>query len=334
MRDIETVCAVVVTYNRKQLLLECLEALRRQTRPIQAMYIIDNFSSDGTPEYLKENGYITELPPKDITEPWEKEFRVVNLTDGEEIKVHYVRMNENTGGAGGFYEGVKRGYERGYDWLWLMDDDVEALPYSLETQLKYKNISQCIHPSKRFLDGSRFTWEGYICEKSGWEVHLDDEFIKEKDWTCVNYGCFEGMLINTKVVSKIGYPKKELFFIGDDTLWGYDASKYTNVIYIKDELFIKKIDKRGLPLSRLEFFLLYRNQYCYVFRKIAKNKLLWFIGLGEVLVRNLVGRIIKKEPIKIIDIFKGILHGIFEIWGGEKSYLKNRKLSMIHNQES
>ena len=36
----QTVCAVVVTYNRKTLLLECFEALRKQTRPVDAIYII------------------------------------------------------------------------------------------------------------------------------------------------------------------------------------------------------------------------------------------------------------------------------------------------------
>jgi rhamnopyranosyl-N-acetylglucosaminyl-diphospho-decaprenol beta-1,3/1,4-galactofuranosyltransferase len=119
----DSVCAVVVTYNRKNLLIECLEALRKQTRPIQGIYLIDNASTDGTPELLLEKGYISELPPENLKEPWEKEFIIQNLTNGEEIKLHYVRMHENTGGAGGFYEGVKRGYERGYDWLWLMDDD-------------------------------------------------------------------------------------------------------------------------------------------------------------------------------------------------------------------
>jgi GT2 family glycosyltransferase len=46
--------------------------------------------------------------------------------------------------AGGFYEGVKRGYERGYDWLWLMDDDTiattEALNRLLEKIYIRKNI--------------------------------------------------------------------------------------------------------------------------------------------------------------------------------------------------
>lgn len=103
MRD-NTVCAVVVTYNRKNLLLECLEAIRRQTRPVDAIYIIDNASTDGTPEVLKENGYIPELPPFNLSEPYEIEHKISNLVDGNPINVFYVRMYENTGSAGGFYE--------------------------------------------------------------------------------------------------------------------------------------------------------------------------------------------------------------------------------------
>ncbi|MGC9079983.1 MAG: glycosyltransferase, partial [Nanopusillaceae archaeon] len=98
-----SVCAVVVTYNRKELLSECLEALKRQIKPIQGIYLIDNASTDGTPELLLEKGYINELPPKSLSEPWEKEFEIKNLTDGNPIRLHYVRMHENTGGAGGFH---------------------------------------------------------------------------------------------------------------------------------------------------------------------------------------------------------------------------------------
>ena len=46
-------------------------------------------------------------------------------------------MHENTGGAGGFHEGVKRAYKKGYDWLWLMDDDVEVKEDTLEKLGKY-----------------------------------------------------------------------------------------------------------------------------------------------------------------------------------------------------
>jgi len=136
----ETVCAVVVTYNRKDLLIECLEGLRRQTRPVDAIYLVDNASTDGTPELLLEKGYIKELPPLNIVEPWEKEFEVENLVDHQSIKIYYVRMNENTGGAGGFYEGMKRAYEKTYDWFWLMDDDVEPDPNCLQKMFEENRI--------------------------------------------------------------------------------------------------------------------------------------------------------------------------------------------------
>ncbi len=82
----ETVCAVVVTYNRKNLLLECLEAIRKQTRPVDAIYIIDNASQDGTPEVLKSSGYIPELPPSNFSEIYEVEYQIKNLVDGNFIK--------------------------------------------------------------------------------------------------------------------------------------------------------------------------------------------------------------------------------------------------------
>jgi len=103
----ETVAAVVVTYNRKHLLKECLDALLAQTRPIDAIIVMDNASTDGTPEFLEAQGYLTNPI------------------------IDYVRLSENTGGAGGFHYGVKRGYEQGFDWLWLMDDDVKPVNSTL-----------------------------------------------------------------------------------------------------------------------------------------------------------------------------------------------------------
>ena len=193
----------------KNLLLKCLEAIRKQTRPVQGIYLIDNASTDGTPKLLLEKGYIKELPPENLTEPWEKEFEIKNLTDRQVIKLHYVRMHENTGGAGGFHEGVKRAYEKGYDWLWLMDDDVEPLEKALETLLSYKYISKCIHPSKRYSNGSKILWECFLDITTGRVIRLYDiSFKYGKTFSCVNVGCFEGMLIHRKIVSKIGYPDK------------------------------------------------------------------------------------------------------------------------------
>ena len=73
IKNKETVCVILVTFNRKKLLLECLEAIKKQTRPVDAIYIIDNASQDGTPELLKSESYIPKLPYFNLTEPYEIE---------------------------------------------------------------------------------------------------------------------------------------------------------------------------------------------------------------------------------------------------------------------
>jgi len=52
----------VVTHNRRELLLECLEAVARQTQPVDRVVVVDNASSDGTLDRLQESGIAQRLP--------------------------------------------------------------------------------------------------------------------------------------------------------------------------------------------------------------------------------------------------------------------------------
>ena len=83
------ISAVIVTYNRKELLAKNIEMLLIQTREIDKIYIIDNCSTDGTYEYFVERG-------------WSKDSHF-----------SYIKTESNIGGAGGFYTGVKAAYEDG-----------------------------------------------------------------------------------------------------------------------------------------------------------------------------------------------------------------------------
>src|SRR5690554_1438069 len=95
------VCAVVVTYNRIELLKECIEALLNQSVTLNKLIVIDNNSSDGTKEYLGE----------------------IANTNKELFEI--ILLPINLGGAGGFYEGIKAACEYKPDWIWIMDDDTE-----------------------------------------------------------------------------------------------------------------------------------------------------------------------------------------------------------------
>jgi GT2 family glycosyltransferase len=240
----DSVCAVVVTYNRKDLLIECLEALKKQTRPIQGIYLIDNASTDGTPELLLEKGYISELPPQNLKEVWEKEFIIQNLVDGEEIKLYYVRMHENTGGAGGFYEGVKRGCERGYDWLWLMDDDGIPTETALENLMNKTTV----------LDINKI---GFLCSKVLWtdgnphimNIPCVKPFIngipfniyEEKNILLVELATFVSFLVRRDVVKTVGLPIKEFFIWADDVEYTWRITKKGFVgLYANDSIVVHK----------------------------------------------------------------------------------------------
>jgi GT2 family glycosyltransferase len=90
-----TSAAVVVSYNRRDLLKECLVALEGQSHPLDEIIVVDNGSTDGS------SGYVRESHPGVIL----------------------FETGKNLGGAGGFSWGVQLAIERGHDIAWLMDDD-------------------------------------------------------------------------------------------------------------------------------------------------------------------------------------------------------------------
>lgn len=301
------VCVALVTFNRKMLLMECLNGLFNQTQKPDAIYLIDNQSTDGTAELLLEHGIISELPPSEIVDDWKTSL----LCNG--ILINYVRMKSNTGGAGGFHEGMKRAFEDGYKWVWLMDDDVEPKPDALRTLLQYEHISKCIHPSRESIDGKEVMWEGYIDAMTGLRVNLDNHSFKhEKDFTCINVACFEGMLVHRDIIDKIGYPDKRFFIVYDDTVYGLLASQFTNVILVKAPLMIKKIIKAN-DFSVFSSYYLIRNLFLQkiyidnIYPKYHKFRNLFFIlELVRVYIKTIEA--IKLKSFKII--FKATKDGI------------------------
>ena len=104
MSDGPHVVAVVVTWNRRELLIEALQALRDQSRPPDAVVVVDNASTDGTPGMIGAG-----FPEADL-----------------------LRLPQNLGGAGGFAAGIDRTLRaHDPDLVWLLDDDTVPTPTAL-----------------------------------------------------------------------------------------------------------------------------------------------------------------------------------------------------------
>ena len=116
------VCAIVVTYNRKELLEKQIdEIINNQIYKIDTYYIVDNCSTDST---------------RDVVEKFE---------NNDNVTIKYLKTLSNCGGAGGFSYGLKKAYDDGYDWYILMDDD--GRPYDnlcfqkMIDYINYQNLS-------------------------------------------------------------------------------------------------------------------------------------------------------------------------------------------------
>lgn len=232
------VAAVIVTYNRKDLLLETLRGVMAQSRPLDRVFLIDNASTDGTAERLEAEGWM------------QKE----NLS--------YLRMSRNLGGAGGFERGMRLAHEAGYDWIWTMDDDVEPESNALEVMLSYQHISQCINATKIFTENGEVQyWEQFYDFATGRLVDLKNvSFQSGRDWCPVNVACFEGMLISRALIDAIGFPDPDYFIYHDDTVYGVKASFHTCVIYVRSAVFRKKIYGYGDPNPFRSYYMV-RNSF-------------------------------------------------------------------------
>lgn len=185
------VTAVIVTYNRKELLKESIEALLNQNYENCDVLIIDNASTDGTYEYIKE------------------------LLENN--KVNYINTGANLGGAGGFNYGIKEAYNRGCDYVWVMDDDCIV---HKDTLSKLIEADKNLKGEYGFL-ASKVLWkDGNICEMNVQRRTLtknvtDFETIIQP----VVMASFVSLFIKSEIIKEFGLPIKEFFIWTDD--WEY-----------------------------------------------------------------------------------------------------------------
>lgn len=193
----KTVAAVVVTFNRKELLVECLEGLIRQTHPVDAIYVIDNASTDGTESYLRE-------------------ARLLN-----EPKIHYTFLPWNVGGAGGFTSGMKIALSSGYDWIWLMDDDAEPMPDALAELQPFMLEDGTAALANLKIDGIGNPLR-YHLGSIQWQSSLDlvrplsEESLALPGRIAVEFSSFVGLLVHRDAIAKVGLPRHEFFIHCDD----------------------------------------------------------------------------------------------------------------------
>lgn len=180
------VVAVVVTYNRLELLKKCVASLQEQTAPCDVL-IVDNASTDETSQWLKL-----------------------------QTSIAFRNTGSNLGGAGGFNYGMRWAVEAGYDYVWVMDDDTLPKTNALERLLDADEILKgnygWLSSVALWTDGSECRMNRQKLKKNNCEYGslLKDGLVQAEQAT------FVSLFLPAEKICRFGLPIKEFFLWGDD----------------------------------------------------------------------------------------------------------------------
>jgi len=226
------VCAAVVTYNRKDLLLGCLEALLGQTHPVARTFVVDNASTDGTEAALRERGLL------------------------ERSDVTYVRLDENVGGAGGFSRAVEMLRAQEADWAWLMDDDSEPAPDALERLLAAPPAADpsCVALCPKVVyeaGGIDANQRGHFRRRL---LPLAEAEYRDGNYVDLGFLSFVGALVRTSMARAIEPPRADFFVWGDDVEYSFRLRRLGSIRLVNESVIVHKRVTHSYENGRSRFW--------------------------------------------------------------------------------
>lgn len=232
----QKVDAVVVTFNRLKKLQHALECYDKQSVPFRSLIVVDNHSTDGTIEYLKE---------------WEMQSAA--------YEKHVIYLPSNVGGSGGFYEGEKYAIEHGADWVYISDDDaypeillVEKFNTFCEQHKEEKISAICAtvtFVNGKIINGCRrhmYLKDGYLYA----DPSTDDEYrLSSFKHNVLSY---VGVFLSGAAMKQEGLVDPTFFIYQDDSEHSIRLSKYGTMYCLPNMRVIHDTDLINATPEHLE----------------------------------------------------------------------------------
>lgn len=288
------ILAIVVTYNRLELLKECVDGILGQSYSDVDLLIVDNHSEQNTIDYLREI-----------------ESRA---------RIHVLYLDDNYGGAGGFYEGLKWAiHSPNYEAFWIMDDDTIASATALEELVRVADLLGddygFLSSSIKWVDGSPCYPNEPIIFNKRWLDDVDN--TKDKHIIPLKAASFVSIMFSRQVVEEYGLPLREFFIWLDD--FEYTTRITTDKVgyYCMDSVVVHKMaqNKSDTVLTAAEgriarYEYLYRNKLFLSKKNYGIGKM-WLDVLRNIILafRCLLSSN-KHQGKRFAAIMKGTLKGI------------------------
>ncbi len=289
------IATIIVTYNRKELLLKSVDSVLQQTLGLPDVVVIDNASTDGTRMAIEE-------------------------ISSNNARVKYYNTGANLGGAGGFSYGINLAVNLGYEYLWIMDDDTIPENNALEELMKAADL---LDNSFGFLSSYVKWTDGSSCIMNIPQISpqwrfFDIEKQFDNKMIMLESSSFVSMFVRADVVREVGLPIKEFFIWADDVEFSLRLSAKYKSFYVLDSQVVHAIKNNTATSiikendeSRLNrYYYLYRNRY-YIARKLSKRaKLAFWIGIADT-IRDIIRSSSDNKFKKCCIVIRSSIRGLF-----------------------
>jgi len=199
-----SVAAVVLSYNRKQLLVATLQGLREQTRHVDEIIVVDNGSTDGTSTLVED------LFPE----------------------VTLLRIEPNKGFGSGIVRGLRHAHSSGHGWIWYFDDDDRPVPEALARLLEAADRLAPIQAGMIGTWNAAMTGE-HLVEGEMWNRGMRRKAVgSDQDLYPVEVVTFSGTLISRSLLSAVGFPRTDYFMCYEDVEFSLRAKDAGFEIYV------------------------------------------------------------------------------------------------------
>ncbi len=191
------ISVVIVTYNGKKYIKDCLKSLKKQTLPPFEIIVVDNNSSDNTSSFIKNNF--------------------------DDVKV--IENKKNVGFAKANNQGIELALKKDPDYIFLLNQDtvcdvncLEELAYNAKEN-KDLVISQSLlmcHPKKEYIQtaGNKLHFLGFGYS-SNYKIKKDE--VNFKGTPSITYASGAAMFLKASFIKKYGSLDEKIFMYHEDT---------------------------------------------------------------------------------------------------------------------
>ena len=254
---------------------------------------------------------------------------VDNASSDDTVKIarerfHQVTLLENasnTGVGGGYAQGMEYAYQKGYEWVWLLDGDCLPQISALEQLAKAFTSLKPTHPKIGVLascpvnpstneryDG--FLWRGRFVRVPEKLARCQEPFPVD---TLISSGC----LVNRKVIKDAGLPRVDFFmdFVDHEYNLRVRRNGY-EIIFVPASIIYHEMGKSPVVRSRIvraiarlatrsplvveapwRQYYIVRNQVYTFWHEFRNYKALFFSTLGAI--RMIMGMLLFNEKDKV-----------------------------------